>query len=88
MTATTVVRNADWLVACDSARSGHVYLRDADLAFDGDVITHVGRWCSTRWAILPADLSGARERNRPRAAHVCNTGKFINIRLINPITSC
>ena len=42
MTAPLVVRNADWLVACDAARGGHVYLRNADLAFAGDTITYVG----------------------------------------------
>ena len=42
MTAPLVVRNADWLVACDAARGGHVYLRNADLAFVGDTITYVG----------------------------------------------
>ena len=42
MTGTVVVRNADWLVAYDPARAGHVYLRDADLAFRGDTVTYVG----------------------------------------------
>ena len=31
MTGTVVVRNADWLVAYDSVRDGHVYLRNTDL---------------------------------------------------------
>ena len=38
----TVIRNADWLIAYDAARTGHVYLRNADLAFTGDTITYVG----------------------------------------------
>ena len=42
MTGNVVVRNADWLVAYDSARAGHVYLRSADLAFAGDTVTYVG----------------------------------------------
>ena len=42
MTDDVVVRNADWLVAYDSARAGHVYLRNADLAFAGNTITYVG----------------------------------------------
>ena len=37
----TVVRNADWLIAWDGAR--HVFMRDADLAFDAGGITFVGR---------------------------------------------
>ena len=37
----TVIRNADWLIAWNGAEQ--VYLRDADLAFDGTGITHVGR---------------------------------------------
>ena len=42
MTDTVVVRSADWLVAYDAARAGHVYLRNADLAFRGDTVTYVG----------------------------------------------
>ena len=42
MTGTRVVRDADWLVAYDAARAGHVYLRNADLAFTGTTITYVG----------------------------------------------
>ncbi len=40
MPDTTVIRNADWLIAWDGAR--HVYLRDADLAFTGAEIGFVG----------------------------------------------
>ena len=42
MTDTVVVRSADWLVAYDPVRAGHVYLRNADLAFSGDTINYVG----------------------------------------------
>ena len=38
----TVIRNAAWIVAHDAARGGHTYLRDGDVAFDGDRIVHVG----------------------------------------------
>tara|TARA_Y100001934_G_scaffold41010_1_gene49081 strand:- start:502 stop:987 length:486 start_codon:yes stop_codon:yes gene_type:complete len=38
----TVVRNAAWVVAWDAAKESHVYLRDADIAFDGGTISHVG----------------------------------------------
>jgi cytosine/adenosine deaminase-related metal-dependent hydrolase len=41
MTA-TVIRNADWVVAWDRFEGRHVYLRGADVAFDGAAITHVG----------------------------------------------
>ena len=39
-TGTTVIRNAAWIAAWDGDR--HRYLRDADLAFAGDRIVHVG----------------------------------------------
>lgn len=41
-TETTVIRNAAWVVAWDDANARHVYLRDADVAFRGTEITHVG----------------------------------------------
>lgn len=40
---TTLVRNAAWIVTWDGGSSRHAYLRDADLAFDGNTITFVGR---------------------------------------------
>jgi 5-methylthioadenosine/S-adenosylhomocysteine deaminase len=40
---TTLIRNAGWVVAWDGPSGCHVYLRDADVAFSGNVITHVGR---------------------------------------------
>jgi cytosine/adenosine deaminase-related metal-dependent hydrolase len=43
MTATTVIRNASWVVAWDDAEARHVYLRDADIAFAGTGIVHVGQ---------------------------------------------
>lgn len=39
--ADVVIRNIAWLVAWDG--SGHVYLRDADLAFRGDSVTFAGQ---------------------------------------------
>lgn len=44
MTDTTVIRNAAWLVAWDGAApgGGHRYLKDADLAFRGEAISHLG----------------------------------------------
>ena len=39
---TTCIRQASWLVAWDSATDKHVYLRDVDLVFIDDRITHVG----------------------------------------------
>ncbi len=38
----TVIRNAAWIVAFDPDKNAHTYLRDCDVAFDGDRITHVG----------------------------------------------
>jgi cytosine/adenosine deaminase-related metal-dependent hydrolase len=40
---TTWIRNAAWIVAWDAASGRHAYLRDADLAFSGNTIVHVGR---------------------------------------------
>ena len=40
MTGNVVVRNADWLVAYDSTRAGHVYLQNADLAFRGSTVDY------------------------------------------------
>jgi 5-methylthioadenosine/S-adenosylhomocysteine deaminase len=40
---TTVIRNADWVVAWHGKEQRHVYLRGADVAFEGDRITHVGK---------------------------------------------
>lgn len=39
---TTLITNLAWIVAWDQAARSHVYLRNADLAFTGDTITHVG----------------------------------------------
>ncbi len=41
--STTVVKNAAWVVAWDRAEKRHVYLKDADVAFSGSVVTHVGK---------------------------------------------
>lgn len=38
----TVIRNAAWIVAYDAEKGTHQYLRDGDVAFDGDRIIHVG----------------------------------------------
>ena len=43
MATITVVRNAAWVVAWDRAQKRHVYKKDADVAFSGSSITHVGK---------------------------------------------
>ena len=43
MAGKTLIRNADWIVAHDGERDGHVYLRHADVAFTDDTIIHVGK---------------------------------------------
>ena len=43
MAGKTLIRNADWIVAHDRERDGHVYLRHADVAFVDDTIIHVGK---------------------------------------------
>jgi cytosine/adenosine deaminase-related metal-dependent hydrolase len=40
--ALTVIRNAAWVVAWDEANARHVYLNDADVAFEDAAIVHVG----------------------------------------------
>ena len=42
MPETTVIRGADWVVTWDAAEGRHCYLRGADVAFTGNVISHVG----------------------------------------------
>ncbi len=42
MSKTTIIRNATWIVAWDGAHERHAYLRDADVVFTDDMITHVG----------------------------------------------
>ncbi len=41
--ATTVIRNADLVVAWDASTKSHTYLSDADVAFEGGALTFVGR---------------------------------------------
>jgi cytosine/adenosine deaminase-related metal-dependent hydrolase len=48
MAHTTCIRNAAWVIAWDATAGTHVYLRDADLAFSGNTIVHVGKsWPGT-----------------------------------------
>lgn len=42
MATVTCIRNIDWLIAWDATAGAHRYLRDGDLAFEGDSIVHVG----------------------------------------------
>jgi 5-methylthioadenosine/S-adenosylhomocysteine deaminase len=39
----TCIRNAAWIIAWDPATAAHAFLKDADLVFEGDRITYVGR---------------------------------------------
>lgn len=39
---TTLIRNADWVVGWDDSAQSHCYLRNADVAFQGNTIIHVG----------------------------------------------
>jgi cytosine/adenosine deaminase-related metal-dependent hydrolase len=39
---TTVIKNADWVIAWDEAAKRHVYRRGIDVAFEENRITHVG----------------------------------------------
>jgi 5-methylthioadenosine/S-adenosylhomocysteine deaminase len=40
---TTVIRNADMVIAWDASAKSHVYMPDADVAFDGGALRFVGR---------------------------------------------
>src|SRR3984885_1036148 len=40
---TTLIRNAEMVIAWDAGAKSHVYMQDADVAFDGGVLTFVGR---------------------------------------------
>ena len=42
MTAASIIRKADWVVAWRGTKSSHVYLRDVDVAFFGTEILSVG----------------------------------------------
>lgn len=42
MSDITVIRNASWVIAWDEEAGRHRYLKDADVAFDGDRILSVG----------------------------------------------
>ena len=42
MGATTLIRNAAWVIAWDAETGEHFYLNHADVAFEGKVLTHVG----------------------------------------------
>lgn len=43
MKATTVIKNADWIVAYDEQRHGHKYIRNGEVAFADDRLTYVGK---------------------------------------------
>ncbi len=42
MTQITVIENAAWVAAWDEGSGRHCYLRQADVAFSGDTLVHVG----------------------------------------------
>lgn len=54
---TTIIRNADWVVAWDKAARRHRYLRGADIGFAGDRISHVGS-CPPEHAAVEIDGRG------------------------------
>jgi len=39
---TTLIKNADWVIAWDDGEKRHVYRQNADVAFEGDTLAHVG----------------------------------------------
>lgn len=51
----TVIRNAAWIVAYDAEKGTHRYLRDGDVAFDGDLILQVG---GTYEGVVETEIDG------------------------------
>jgi hypothetical protein len=43
MPKTTLIKNADWVIAWDAAAQRHAYLTGADVVFTDDAIAFVGR---------------------------------------------
>lgn len=43
MSDLTLIQNADWVIAWDESAKSHGYLRNADVAFKGNTIIHVGK---------------------------------------------
>src|SRR3954452_8521172 len=67
MEPTTCIRAADWVIAYDAAKGTHVYLRDADVAFAGSHITHVGGGYVGE---VDAEISGAGKLVMPGLVNV------------------
>lgn len=63
----TVIRNADWVIGWDAGAGRHVYLRGADLAFEGDRILHVGANYAGRADVV---LSGADRMLMPGLVNI------------------
>src|SRR5258706_11916896 len=40
---TTLIKDADWVIAWDAAAGRHVYKRGVDVVFKDDKLTHVGK---------------------------------------------
>ena len=68
--ATTLIRNAAWLVAWDAANKRHVYLRDADIAFRGSEIVARLNEAIDAYARRKA---GARDRISSRCTSLAGT---------------
>jgi len=43
MSDLTLIQNADWIIAWDDSTKSHGYLTNADVAFKGNTIFHVGK---------------------------------------------
>jgi Cytosine deaminase and related metal-dependent hydrolases len=68
----TVIRNADTVVAYDPGEKGHVYLSDADVAFDESGFVHVGGRYEGEFA---AEMSGRGRMVLPGLVNVhCHSG--------------
>ena len=83
--ATTVIKNADWVIAWQPQPGRHVYMRGVDVAFDGSTFTHVGKdylGPADRIVdgqdedVLPVRFEHGRSGKMPRARMLLQLKKF------------
>ena len=78
--ATTVIRNADWVIAWDEAAARHVYRRNIDIAFTGPTIVFVGNTDAEAESIgVPAFQAMVESRAALRNRIYRDTGMRIEV---------
>ena len=71
--STTVIKNADWVIAWDPIAARHVYKRGVDVVFEDDKITHVGK-----------DYAGAADKTLPGRNRMVMPG-LVNIHSVSTL---